>query len=220
MGCERFSRLIDHILQKRVVSKEDNETALSAPFLSNTQKVSVKRWRTGRVEECVNAFLAEWNVFFFNVQVVGTLLYSIPFNHFHWVTFCFSFKGIITSGGGCMVGERLSSSGTRLNVTSSSPVQSTGAIGGVKSSAESVHRGLKSVSRQSLLGKRDRAGSEFIPLNHISLLRQLTQIQLVIPLAGVGIASAMLSTINRLAYGKASTSIKTSYLNPWLTTLY
>lgn len=50
-----------------------------------------------------------------------------------------------------MVGERLSSSGTCLNV--SSPVQSTVA-GGVphKSSAESVHRVLKSVSRQSLLG--------------------------------------------------------------------
>lgn len=65
--------------------------------------------------------------------------------------------GIITSGGGCMVGERLSSSGTRLNVTSTSPIQSTGPSGGgmVKSSTESVHRGLKSVSRQSLLGEKD-----------------------------------------------------------------
>lgn len=62
-------------------------------------------------------------------------------------------SGIITSGGGCMVGERLSSSGTRLNVISSSPIQSTGPIDGVKSSVESVHRGLKSVSRQSLLGE-------------------------------------------------------------------
>lgn len=50
-----------------------------------------------------------------------------------------------------MVGERLSSSGTRLDV--SSPVQSAAPIsGGVKSSTESVHRALKSVSRQSLLG--------------------------------------------------------------------
>ncbi|XP_068086318.1 cyclic nucleotide-gated cation channel [Anabrus simplex] len=52
--------------------------------------------------------------------------------------------GIITSSGR-MVGERLSASGTRLNAAS--PVQ----YGGVKSSTESVPRGLKSVSRQSLL---------------------------------------------------------------------
>ncbi|KAI4466080.1 cyclic nucleotide-gated cation channel subunit a [Holotrichia oblita] len=57
--------------------------------------------------------------------------------------------GIITSGGR-MIGERLSGSGTRLEV--SSPVQSAApTIGGVKSSTESVHRALKSVSRQSLL---------------------------------------------------------------------
>lgn len=50
-----------------------------------------------------------------------------------------------------MIGERLSGSGTRLDV--SSPVQSAApTIGGVKSSTESVHRALKSVSRQSLLG--------------------------------------------------------------------
>ncbi|KAK9704178.1 Ion transport protein [Popillia japonica] len=49
-----------------------------------------------------------------------------------------------------MIGERLSGSGTRLEV--SSPVQSAApTIGGVKSSTESVHRALKSVSRQSLL---------------------------------------------------------------------
>ncbi|KAI4466059.1 cyclic nucleotide-gated cation channel subunit a [Holotrichia oblita] len=58
-------------------------------------------------------------------------------------------SGIITSGGR-MIGERLSGSGTRLEV--SSPVQSAApTIGGVKSSTESVHRALKSVSRQSLL---------------------------------------------------------------------
>lgn len=120
------------------------------------------------------------------------------------MTFLFVYvtAGIITSGGGCMVGERLSSSGTRLNVTSSSPVQSTG--GGVKSSAESVHRGLKSVSRQSLLGKRRcderyRGDSIHPPFSHISLLRQLTQIQLVIPL-GRGIASAI---IKLMVDGKA-----------------
>ncbi|XP_063902741.1 cyclic nucleotide-gated channel rod photoreceptor subunit alpha isoform X2 [Zophobas morio] len=57
--------------------------------------------------------------------------------------------GIITTGG-CMVGERLSSSGTCLNV--SSPVQSTATTGAPhKTSSESVHRVLKSVSRQSLL---------------------------------------------------------------------
>lgn len=50
-----------------------------------------------------------------------------------------------------MVGERLSSSGTRLDVTS--PVQSVAPVGGLKTSTESVHRALKSVSRQSLLGK-------------------------------------------------------------------
>lgn len=93
-----------------------------------------------------------------------------------WINFVF-FSGIITSTGGCMVGERLSSSGTRLNVTTSSPVQSAGPINSsssrdvVKSSADSVHRGLKSVSRQSLLGET---------WGHISLLRRLTQIQLVI----------------------------------------
>lgn len=58
--------------------------------------------------------------------------------------------GIITTSGR-MIGERLSSSGTRLNI--SSPVQS--AYHGNKSSTESVPRsstgGLKSVSRQSLL---------------------------------------------------------------------
>lgn len=54
-----------------------------------------------------------------------------------------------------MVGDRLSDSGTRLNVVaSSSPVQSTAPVSaGAKSSTESVHRGIKSVSRQSLLGK-------------------------------------------------------------------
>jgi hypothetical protein len=60
------------------------------------------------------------------------------------------FTGIITTSGR-MIGERLSSSGTRLNT--SSPVQS--AYHGNKSSTESVPRsstgGLKSVSRQSLL---------------------------------------------------------------------
>jgi hypothetical protein len=63
---------------------------------------------------------------------------------------CGSFAGIITTSGR-MIGERLSSSGTRLNT--SSPVQS--AYHGNKSSTESVPRsstgGLKSVSRQSLL---------------------------------------------------------------------
>ncbi|XP_049948348.1 cyclic nucleotide-gated cation channel [Schistocerca serialis cubense] len=54
--------------------------------------------------------------------------------------------GIITSSG--RIGERLSASGTRLN--SSSPVPYGGGGGGNKSSTESV-RGLKSVSRQSLL---------------------------------------------------------------------
>ncbi|XP_015835561.1 cyclic nucleotide-gated channel rod photoreceptor subunit alpha isoform X2 [Tribolium castaneum] len=58
--------------------------------------------------------------------------------------------GIITSGGGCMVGERLSSSGTCLNV--SPPVQGGApATAPHKASTESVHRVLKSVSRQSLL---------------------------------------------------------------------
>ncbi|KAJ8920562.1 hypothetical protein NQ315_004701, partial [Exocentrus adspersus] len=56
---------------------------------------------------------------------------------------------IITSGG-CMVGERLSSSGTRLNLTS--PVQcATPTAAPRKPSTESVHKVLKSVSRQSLL---------------------------------------------------------------------
>lgn len=58
--------------------------------------------------------------------------------------FTFYLAGIITSSGR-MIGERLSASGTRLN--SSSPVP----YGGNKSSSESVARGLKSVSRQSLL---------------------------------------------------------------------
>ncbi|KAG5885980.1 hypothetical protein JTB14_008335 [Gonioctena quinquepunctata] len=57
-------------------------------------------------------------------------------------------KGIITSGG-CMVGERLSSSGTRLNITS--PVQSAAPTAPHRTSTESIHRVLKSVSRQSLL---------------------------------------------------------------------
>lgn len=61
-------------------------------------------------------------------------------------------SGIITSGGR-MIGERLSGSGTRIDV--SSPVQSVApTIGGAKSSTESVHRALKSVSRQSLLGEK------------------------------------------------------------------
>lgn len=51
-----------------------------------------------------------------------------------------------------MVGERLSSSGTRLDVCS--PVQlAEQATACTKTSTESVHRALKSVSRQSLLGK-------------------------------------------------------------------
>lgn len=49
-----------------------------------------------------------------------------------------------------MVGERLSSSGTRLDVTS--PLQTAAPTSGVKTSTESVHKALKSVSRQSLLG--------------------------------------------------------------------
>ncbi|XP_065163954.1 cyclic nucleotide-gated channel rod photoreceptor subunit alpha isoform X2 [Atheta coriaria] len=57
--------------------------------------------------------------------------------------------GIITSGGARLVGERYTGSGTRLDVTS--PVQSSApATVGPKSSTESVHRALKSVSRQSL----------------------------------------------------------------------
>ncbi|GLV41568.1 uncharacterized protein CBL_06797 [Carabus blaptoides fortunei] len=55
-------------------------------------------------------------------------------------------KGVITSCGTRMVGERLSSSGTRLDVAS--PVQS---VAPARGSVESVHRALKSVSRQSLL---------------------------------------------------------------------
>lgn len=61
-------------------------------------------------------------------------------------------SGIITSGGARMVGERLTGSGTRLDVTP--PLQLVEPTGvGNKSSTESVHRTLKSVSRQSLLGK-------------------------------------------------------------------
>ncbi|CAG9824996.1 unnamed protein product [Phaedon cochleariae] len=57
--------------------------------------------------------------------------------------------GIITSGG-CMVGERLSSSGTHLNLTS--PVQSAAPTApSRRTSTDSIHRVLKSVSRQSLL---------------------------------------------------------------------
>lgn len=60
-----------------------------------------------------------------------------------------------------MIGERLSGSGTRLEV--SSPVQSAApTIGGVKSSTESVHRALKSVSRQSLLGNNLRNNKNFV----------------------------------------------------------
>ncbi|XP_045469967.1 cyclic nucleotide-gated channel rod photoreceptor subunit alpha isoform X1 [Harmonia axyridis] len=57
--------------------------------------------------------------------------------------------GIITSGGGCMVGERLNSSGSRLNVAS--PVQSAQPIAIHHKSTDSIHARLKSVSRQSLL---------------------------------------------------------------------
>ncbi|XP_060518819.1 cyclic nucleotide-gated channel rod photoreceptor subunit alpha [Cylas formicarius] len=57
--------------------------------------------------------------------------------------------GIVTSGG-CMVGERLRGSGTGLNLASATPsIASRGASH--KQSHESVHRVLKSVSRQSLL---------------------------------------------------------------------
>lgn len=50
-----------------------------------------------------------------------------------------------------MVGERLSSSGTRLDICS--PVQlAEPTTVCTKTSSESVHRTLKSVSRQSLLG--------------------------------------------------------------------
>ncbi|XP_049772858.1 uncharacterized protein LOC126160344 [Schistocerca cancellata] len=56
--------------------------------------------------------------------------------------------GIITSSG--RIGERLSASGTRLNSSSPVPYGGGGGGGGNKSSTESV-RGLKSVSRQSLL---------------------------------------------------------------------
>ncbi|XP_022918672.1 cyclic nucleotide-gated channel rod photoreceptor subunit alpha isoform X2 [Onthophagus taurus] len=52
--------------------------------------------------------------------------------------------GIITSGGGRIIGDRLGGSGTICS--SLAP-----AVGGAKSSTESVHRALKSVSRQSLL---------------------------------------------------------------------
>lgn len=65
-------------------------------------------------------------------------------------------SGIITSGGARLVGERYTGSGTRLDVTS--PVQSSApATVGPKSSTESVHRALKSVSRQSLFGKGDQS---------------------------------------------------------------
>ncbi|XP_057668362.1 cyclic nucleotide-gated channel rod photoreceptor subunit alpha isoform X1 [Diorhabda carinulata] len=58
--------------------------------------------------------------------------------------------GIITSGG-CMVGERLSSSGSRLNIASP-PLQCAASHAvSRKTSTESIHRVLKSVSRQSLL---------------------------------------------------------------------
>lgn len=50
-----------------------------------------------------------------------------------------------------MVGERLSTSGTRLDVTS--PLQTAAPTSGIKTSTESVPKALKSVSRQSLLGK-------------------------------------------------------------------
>lgn len=52
-----------------------------------------------------------------------------------------------------MVGERLCSSGTRLDVISSPAQSGAQASGGVKTSNESVPRALKSVSKQSLLGK-------------------------------------------------------------------
>lgn len=77
---------------------------------------------------------------------------------------CIVVTGIITSGGCRTVGERLYSSGTRLDVSppvvQSSFHQGGGGIGGslaggagLKSSTESVHHTLKSVSRQSLLGE-------------------------------------------------------------------
>ncbi|XP_025834701.1 cyclic nucleotide-gated cation channel alpha-3-like [Agrilus planipennis] len=57
--------------------------------------------------------------------------------------------GIITSGGGRMVGERLSTSGTQLDM--SPPLQTSAPTTRHKSSTESVQRALKSISRQSLL---------------------------------------------------------------------
>lgn len=63
------------------------------------------------------------------------------------------FKGIITSSGGRMVTERLCSSGTRLDIITSPPQAGAQAGSGVKTSSESVSRALKSVSKQSLLGK-------------------------------------------------------------------
>lgn len=69
----------------------------------------------------------------------------------------FVVPGVITScgvgrgsiGGGMGVGERLSASGTHLNA--GSPVQSVTATH--KMSSDSLHPPLKSVSKQSLLGK-------------------------------------------------------------------
>ncbi|XP_031344275.1 cyclic nucleotide-gated channel rod photoreceptor subunit alpha isoform X3 [Photinus pyralis] len=59
--------------------------------------------------------------------------------------------GIITSTGGRMVGERLCSSGTRLDVITSPAQSGVQASVGPRSSNESVPRALKSVSKQSLL---------------------------------------------------------------------
>ncbi|XP_066143480.1 cyclic nucleotide-gated channel rod photoreceptor subunit alpha isoform X2 [Euwallacea fornicatus] len=55
--------------------------------------------------------------------------------------------GIITSGGGCMVGERLRGSGGGLELALNPPARPSTH----KSSTESVNRVLKSVSKQSLL---------------------------------------------------------------------
>uniref|UniRef100_A0A6P7F769 Cyclic nucleotide-gated cation channel alpha-3 n=1 Tax=Diabrotica virgifera virgifera TaxID=50390 RepID=A0A6P7F769_DIAVI len=76
-----------------------------------------------------------------------------------------------------MVGERLSSSGSRLNITS--PVQcSAPHSGSHKTSTESVHRVLKSVSRQSLLDLVGcKLGMSKQPRAHQPSPRQIHQYQ-------------------------------------------
>lgn len=65
----------------------------------------------------------------------------------------FSVTGIITSSGGCMVGERLSISGTHLNLTSQIQCTPPKSAPQKTTSTESVNKVLKSVSKQNLLGK-------------------------------------------------------------------